>query len=148
MKILLVSFMVFAAGALLAVQAGMNFRLSQVVNDNILAALISFLVGTICLALYFMLFHFNSHSFQTLNSGPWWIWFGGLCGAFYVAVTIIAAPKLGATVMFTFFLSGQMLTSLFLDHYGLIGFPVKELTEWRVLGVLMVVCGVILIKYV
>ncbi len=147
MKVIVVSLMVIIAGALLPTQAGINFKLSQAVNDNILAALISFLVGTAGLALYYALFHLKPFSVQAVYSSPWWIWLGGLCGAFYVATTIIAAPKLGATVMFTFFLTGQMVASLFLDHYGLIGFPVKEISEWRILGIVMVVSGALIIRY-
>lgn len=140
--------MVIAAGALLPTQAGMNYKLSQVVNSHILAALISFIVGTVGLAAYFFVFDFKTLSIQNMDSGPWWLWLGGLCGAFYVAMTIIAAPKLGATVMFTLFLTGQMAASLVLDHYGLIGFPVKEFSEWRIFGVILVVCGALIIKYV
>lgn len=147
MKILVVSLMVILAGALLPTQAGINFKLSQAVNNNILAALISFLVGTAGLALYYVLFHLKPLPTQSVASYPWWIWIGGLCGAFYVATTIIAAPRLGATVMFSFFLTGQMVASLILDHYGLIGFPVKELSEWRILGVVLVVSGALMIKY-
>ena len=140
--------MVIAAGALLPTQAGMNYKLSQVVNSHILAALISFIVGTVGLAAYFFVFDFKTLSIQNMGSAPWWLWLGGLCGAFYVAMTIIAAPKLGATVMFTLFLTGQMAASLVLDHYGLIGFPVKEFSEWRIFGVILVVCGALIIKYV
>ena len=147
MKVIVVSLMVIMAGALLPTQAGMNLKLSQAVNNNILAALISFLVGTVGLAVYYVLFQLKPLPSQSFYSSPWWIWLGGLCGAFYVATTIIAAPKLGATVMFTFFLTGQMVASLFLDHYGLIGFPVKELSEWRILGVVLVVSGALIIKY-
>jgi len=147
MKVIAVSLMVIMAGALLPTQAGINLKLSQAVDDKILAALISFLVGTAGLALYYLLFQLKPLQVQSIYSSPWWIWLGGLCGAFYVATTIIAAPKLGATAMFTFFLTGQMVASLFLDHYGLIGFPVKEFSEWRFLGVVMVVAGALIIKY-
>jgi len=140
--------MVIAAGALLPTQAGINFRLSQIVNSNILAALISFIVGTIGLSIYFILLQYKPVQLQILPQGPWWAWVGGLCGAFYVVVTIIATPKLGATTMFTFFLTGQMLASLALDHYGMIGFHVHELNIWRIFGVMLVISGALIIKYV
>ena len=43
--------------------------------------------------------------------------------------------------MITFFLTGQMIALLVLDHYGLIGFPIIELSEWRIPGVILVVNG-------
>ena len=131
----------------MVIQAGVNFRLSQEINNHILAALLSFIIGTLFLLVYFLLFQFNLPTKQTLLYGPWWMWIGGICGAFYVVTTIIAVPKLGATMMFTLFLAGQMTASILLDHYGLIGFPVKLISLWRIMGVLLVVVGMIMIKY-
>ena len=82
----------------------------------------------------------------TLSHSPWWVWLGGLGGAFLVTVTIVAVPKLGATTMFAFFLAGQMLASLILDHFGLLGYPVHPVSLWRVVGVFLLCAGVLLIK--
>jgi transporter family-2 protein len=38
-----------------------------------------------------------------------------------------------------------MIISLLLDHYGLVGFPVRTINLWRVLGVGFLLSGVILI---
>lgn len=146
MRISLVSLVVVIAGALMVMQAGVNFRLSQELNNQVLAALISFAIGTIGLLIYFFIFQFSVPTKQTLFNCPWWIWLGGVCGAFYVLTTIIAVPTLGATVMFTLFLTGQMTASIFLDHYGLIGFPAKEISMWRIIGIILVVSGTFIIK--
>jgi bacterial/archaeal transporter family-2 protein len=42
--------------------------------------------------------------------------------------------------------AGQMLTSVVLDQYGLIGYPPHPLTAGRALGVALVIGGVILIQ--
>lgn len=39
-----------------------------------------------------------------------------------------------------------MITSLVLDQYGLVGFPVHSLTPVRLLGAALVIAGVILIQ--
>ena len=39
-----------------------------------------------------------------------------------------------------------MLISLVLDQYGLIGFPVRPINGWRVLGAVLLVAGVALIR--
>jgi transporter family-2 protein len=42
--------------------------------------------------------------------------------------------------------AGQMITSLVLDQYGMVGFPVHSLTPARLLGAVLVIAGVILIQ--
>ncbi len=139
-------FLVLIAGMLAPIQAGVNFILSQYVKSYFMAAFVSFLVGTSGLLLYCI---FTKEPFPEVSkvlSSPWWIWFGGLCGAFLVTVTIAAVPKLGATTMFALFLAGQMFASLLLDHFGLLNYPVHPLNLWRVIGVMLLFTGVVLIK--
>jgi transporter family-2 protein len=83
---------------------------------------------------------------QTFAEVPWWYWTGGFLGAVFVTVTVIVAPRLGAVNMLTYLIAGQMLASLILDHYGVLGFPHQELNPWRVLGVIFLIAGVVLIK--
>jgi len=145
MKIL-VTVLVLLAGMMAPTQAGINARLSQILHSNILAALVSFCVGTAALLLYSVALKLPWPPAQALARAPFWVWLGGLCGAFLVTVTIMAAPRLGATVMFAFFLTGQMLASLLLDHFGLFGYPVQPLNLWRVVGVVLLVSGLLLIR--
>lgn len=147
MQIVFLILLIVLAGALAPTQAGINARLSQAVDSNILAALVSFFVGTLGLLAYSLILRIKWPALQSLQQTPWWIWLGGLCGAYLVTVTIIAAPKLGATTMFAFFLAGQLTASLLLDHFGLLGFPVHSLSAWRIFGVFLVACGSLLIKY-
>ncbi|WP_407252114.1 DMT family transporter [Klebsiella pneumoniae] len=56
-------------------------------------------------------------------------------------------PKLGATTVLALMVVGQMLLSLMLDHYGLLGIPVYPVTGIRLLGVVLLVLGVVLIRW-
>ncbi len=139
-------FLVLIAGMLAPIQAGVNFILSQYVKSFFVAALVSFVVGAIGLFIYCVITKVNFPTLENISSSPWWIWFGGLCGAFLVTVTIAAVPKLGATTMFALFLTGQMLASLLLDHFGLLNYPIHPLNIWRAIGVILLFLGVFLIK--
>ena len=75
-----------------------------------------------------------------------WQWTGGLIGAVYVLAAVVLAPKLGAGTLVAAVVAGQMFTSLMLDQYGLIGFPVHSLSPVRLLGAVLVIAGVILIQ--
>ena len=76
---------------------------------------------------------------------PAWAWLAGMLGAAYVVGTTVAGPRLGAVALLALMLSGQMLASLVLDHYGIIGFPRTPVTASRLLGVVLLVAGVLLI---
>ncbi|MCV5991508.1 DMT family transporter, partial [Escherichia coli] len=60
---------------------------------------------------------------------------------------IFMIPKLGATTVLALMVVGQMLLSLMLDHYGLLGIPVYPVTGIRLLGFVLLVHGVVLIRW-
>jgi transporter family-2 protein len=103
-------------------------------------------VGTAALITYAVILRVPLPSISGLKQYPWWIWSGGFLGAFLVAATIVLAPRLGAASMIALVVSGQMVTSVVLDHYGLIGYTIHPINTWRVCGVLLLVGGVVLIR--
>jgi bacterial/archaeal transporter family-2 protein len=133
------------AGAMLPFQAGINAVLAGYVGSPIRAALVSFAVGTIALLLLALAVARGWGS-QEVGGAPWWVWVGGLLGAFYVAGSIVVAPKLGAVTLVAVILAGQTVASLLVDHFGWVGFPEHEITPGRVLGVLLVAAGVALVR--
>ena len=139
-------FLALAAGVLLPVQAGLNAQLRSALGSPIAAALISFLVGTAALAGATLLLRV---SFPV--SRAWAVthplqWSGGIIGALYVLAAVVLAPKLGAGTLVAAVVAGQMVTSLLLDHYGLIGFPIHSLSLIRLVGAALVIAGVVLIQ--
>jgi transporter family-2 protein len=81
----------------------------------------------------------------SVASIPGWAWFGGLLGALYVASTTVLGPRLGAAALLALTLAGQMLASLAVDHYGVMGFPQNTVTPSRLLGAALLVVGALLI---
>ncbi len=136
----------FIAGCLMPIQPGINALLAQTTSGPYMASLISFLVGTLVLLLWCMALRLPFPGIHTVTQIPWWYWAGGLLGAIFVSTTVIVAPRLGALNMLTWLIAGQMLASLILDHYGVLGFPQQSINLWRVLGVVCLVAGVVLIK--
>jgi len=134
------------AGAVLPVQAGLNVQLGKSVHQPIFAAFVSFLIGTASLLVFLLVLKFDFSSVVKAKSVSPVVWTAGLLGAFYVAVVIILAPKLGVALTFVLIVAGQMTVSLVLDHYGLLGLPVKQINWQRILGVALLIIGVILIR--
>ena len=135
-----------AAGVLLPVQAGLNAQLRSALGSPGAAALVSFLVGTAGLASIVLLLRTPLPLGRAWAASSPWQWSGGLIGAVYVLAVIVLAPKLGAATLIAAIVAGQMITSLLLDQYGLVGFPVHSLTVARLLGAALVIGGVILIQ--
>lgn len=142
---LLVALALFA-GTLMPTQAAVNNRLALHVQSPLLAAFISFAVGTLALLLLLLLNGVSPRNLELLRQAPPLTWSGGLCGAFFVMAAVILTPRLGVALTFSMFVAGQMLATLPIDHFGFLGAPVREINWPRVLGVLCVVAGVVLIR--
>ena len=117
-----------AIGLLLPLQVGINTELSQRISSPVTASLLSFAIGTIGLMVCLFILRDPWPDLNTLNTIPKWLWLGGLIGAFAVFGSIISSPKIGLLSLVAFVLAGQLLASLILDHYGWLGFPIREST--------------------
>ena len=116
------------AGFGLALQVGMNAQLRKVLQSANAAALISFLVGTFALVLMWIVTRPPMPGREALAGVPAWAWFGGLFGAFYVAISTIVATELGAASLLALALLGQLAMALVVDHFGWLGLPVNPIS--------------------
>jgi bacterial/archaeal transporter family-2 protein len=141
-------FMILAMilGAILPIQANVNARLAKVLDSPVMAAFVSFAVGTVALLIY--LFITNQFNFQGVNVSrpPWWLWIGGLLGVFFVAGIVVLVPRLGMALAFSLVIAGQMAAAIILDHFGLLGSAVREISPGRIAGALLLIAGVVLIR--
>lgn len=134
------------AGMLMPVQAGVNARLRDFLGDPVLASLVSFAVGTVVLFVYALATRVPWPTAAAAAQAPVWTWFGGALGAFFVAVSVVLAFKLGATGLMAWIIAGQLVASVFLDQTGALGFAVREITWQRAAGVLLLLGGALLVN--
>ena len=133
-----------AAGAMLPIQFGINAQLATWVGGSVRAALVSFVVGALGLLVAVLIAARGWP--ERAGDAPWWVWIGGLLGAFYVLGSIVTAPKLGAVTLVALILAGQALASLAVDHFGWVGFEEQPITLLRVVGMLVLAGGVVLVR--
>ena len=137
--------LVLAAGGLIALQAPTNALLAKAGGSPVLAALISFAVGTVALAAVFLAS--GRRAAPSAFAGlPWYAWAGGAYGATYVAVAAYAAPKTGLASLITIGIAGQIAIALWLDQVGALGRPREPINGGRALGALLVIAGVVLVR--
>ncbi len=134
------------AGVALTLQAGVNSELRLVLGSPFQAAFVSFAVGTIALGAYTFSQRLTWPIISDAIKVPWWIWTGGLLGAYLVTSIVVLAPRIGATALIGLIISGQMLTALLLDHYGLLGFQIHPVRWERLAGVVFLMLGAVLIR--
>jgi len=135
------------AGATVPIQAGINSRLSFFTGSNISAAVISFLAGTITIIVFALIARTPLPKPEAFTQAPWWVWTGGAFGAFYVVSSIILVNKVGAVSMLAFIIAGQMIASIIIDHYGLVGYPMSPISIYKIVGIIFITIGVVFIKF-
>lgn len=134
------------AGVLMPVQAGINSTLAHYAGSSIWASLISFCVGSFALLIVFVCLRQPWPGMAALREAPTWSWLGGMMGAFFVACSVMLAPRIGAGTMMATFLAGQLTASIVLDHFGWATFPQHSLSWGRMAGVALLLAGVYLIR--
>jgi transporter family-2 protein len=134
------------AGTMMPTQAAINNKMAGFVASPILAALISFFVGTVALFVYSLATGQTFSNLASSRQAPVVAWLGGVLGAFFVTAVVIAVPRLGVAMTFSLIVAGQMIITLFLDHFGFLGLEERPISVLRILGVILITGGVILIR--
>ncbi len=135
-----------AAGAMMPTQAATNNKMAIIVDSPILSAFISFIVGTVALFAYVLISGVPLGNLVSAKEAPAIAWIGGLLGAFFVTATVMLMPRLGVATAFSLIIAGQMIVTLIIDHFGLLGVPVREVSLTRIGGILLISAGVVLIR--
>ncbi len=137
---------VILAGAGTVVQTAMNAQLRSSLGHAILGASVNFSVGFLVLIALVTLMRIPLPSHHAVSQTPWWAWFGGALGATFVAVVAFASRDLGALLVMGLIIVGQVIASIVIDHYGLLGFPVRPFGIIKMVGCTLLVAGFLLMK--
>jgi transporter family-2 protein len=135
--------MTAAAGGLIALQAPINSVLGKS-TGSLAAALVSFGIGTIALAIIVTLAGQAGGVGAITDVSPIYL-IGGLLGAVYVTCALIAVPAIGAGGVAAGTITGQLLASVALDRIGAFGLDQSPLTASRIAGVALLLAGTFLI---
>ncbi|MFT8537465.1 DMT family transporter [Bifidobacterium aquikefiri] len=134
-------------GMLSAAQTAINGHLGTVLQSPEKAAFISFLVGTVALLLIVAIYEHGIHirpAFSTHN--PWWIWLGGVIGSLFVLGNAYLVPEIGTGLTVVIVLFGMIAGGLVIDSLGWLGARRIKVKAIQLVGILILVCGVVLIK--
>ncbi|WP_159717893.1 DMT family transporter [Geminicoccus flavidas] len=135
-------------GAGISMQPLLNAQVASRAGHPIYGALISVFVSTCLMAVLVVAGRLPAPNLRELVAGPWWMWIGGIIGALYVLAALMATPRLGAATTVAIFIAGQLIASILIDHFALLGVPGHPIDLPRLIGVAMLAGGVVLIRWV
>ncbi len=134
---------IVAIGAILPLQGLVNARLATALHGPVMAAFVSFLVGSVVLGAWLLVARTPWGAAPDARF-PAWIWVGGVLGAVYVAVFTLLIPRVGAAAAICLAVLGQVVASMLLDHYGVL--QAQRPADWtRITGAVLVLLGVVLV---
>ncbi|MCA1712992.1 MAG: DMT family transporter [Actinobacteria bacterium] len=107
------------SGALVAVQARVNAGLAKGLDDPLLAAVLSFVIGLGFVVAVVLARPRARAAWAAVKDVPWWTRLGGLGGASLVAVGAFAAPQIGVALLTVGLVAGQTTGGLAVDRAGI-----------------------------
>lgn len=139
-----------AAYYLLAIAAGLGITLQTTLNgqlakgvggDSVAAALFSFTAGAACLGLFSLMRGGIVSSLAAIPAQPSWSLLGGLMGAGALLSYVVLAPKIGLSALLGLAIAGQIISSLVIDHFGLLGAIERPVSGVKLVGALVMLAG-------
>jgi transporter family-2 protein len=138
----------FFAGVALSVQAAVNGQLAVAMGDNTFAAAFySFLTGTIVLTVIAIANGHLTASLSVIPAQPWPYLIGGLLGAAAISGSILLAPRIGLANLLALVIAGQLLASIVIDQFGMLGVEMRTVSIIKFGGALMMMAGVVLVLF-
>jgi bacterial/archaeal transporter family-2 protein len=132
-----------AVGGLIALQPPINAGLGRA-TGNLPAALVSFAVGTLLLALIVALVG-QAGGLSSTFDVRWYYLIGGLLGAGYVTVALISVSSIGAGGVAAATVTGQLTAAVVIDRLGILGLEQTPFSAARIAGVVLLLAGTFLV---
>lgn len=134
-----------AAGALNAVQSGMNAQLRKALDQPILALFMVYIIGLVGVLIGFLFDRPQWPGWDKVTETPWWAWLGGLVSIVSTVAALTYAKKLGSAAFTGCTVTASLVCSVLLDHMGWVGFEVHPAGLWRIVGLALMVTGLMLV---
>ncbi len=136
------------AGACIAIQAPINAQLARGLGLPVAAAAVSFLSGAAILTILTAALTQLGNTEIHWRAPPFWTFVaGGALGAVYVTCAVVLTPRIGVAAVIAFAVAGQILAGLLLDKIGFMGVAARELTAGRFTGAVLLVIGVVMVRF-
>lgn len=138
-SVLLIILIGLAGGVAVGLQSPMASMITQ--RLGVFESVFIVHVGGAIIALVPILYYSGGKLGQW-RSLPWYTLLAGVFGLVVIGAISYMIPKVGVAAAITTIVAGQLLVSIVLDHFGLLGASVRTLDITRIVGILVVLFGV------
>lgn len=126
-------------------QSGFNAELNKQLTKPVWATIVVYASGLAALLLV-QLFVREAIPLGKLTQIPWWAWIGGLISIVSTVAGLTLAHRLGSGIFTGASVTAALLTSVALDHFGLIGFRPHPASPARLAGCALMIAGLWLVS--
>lgn len=85
---------------------------------------------------------------KSIRGIPFYLFIAGALGIFNVLFNNISFLKLGATLTLCLNLLGQLIASMIIDHFGLLGQQVNKINSTKLLGISIMILGILSMMFI
>lgn len=135
----------FAGGLAIPYQAAINGLLSKYLHHPLQASAVNFVGGAVFIALLLLYLQPALPAMDNVRKIPWYLFCGGILGAFFVTAALIAVPRIGGTTFLAAMFTGQMVGAVIMDHYGLLNVSAHPVSLTRIAGIGLLAAGMYLV---
>ena len=129
------------AGAFIPLIGILNGRVGRALGEPFYASVMLFGVAIILAFVVSVIFGKAAPSVQNLQTLRPMDYTAGFIVAFYVISATVLAGKIGVANFIVMAVSGQIMFSLMIDHFGLFGAPVKPINMTQLVGAVLLLIG-------
>lgn len=134
-------------GAMSAAQQAINGRLGVLLENSAQAAFISFFIGFLAIFIVSLFIDKRLPKISDLKEAKIWNGFGGFLGAMFVFATVLSVPQIGAGLTIMMGLIGQIVGSMLVSQFGFWRSGKYRIQISQIVGVLVMLAGIIVIKF-
>ena len=125
-------------------QSGTNAQLNKQLTQPLWATICVYAIGLVLL-LGIQLFVRQPVPMDKVASVPWWAWLGAPVSLVSTFIALTIAQKMGSGLFTGATVTASLVTSVVLDHFGMLGFKVHAASPMRLVGCAVMVAGLWLI---
>src|SRR5215470_12235639 len=146
LKLALTSALAVIGGVSVVIQQVLNANLRSELNSAVWSGFMSYVLGLLCMVLLAIVMREPIPAAGVVARIPVWAWSGGLFGAIFIVLSILVAKQLGAATLIALLVTGQMIASIIIDHFGWLGLTQRPIDLPRLIGSILLIGGVVLIR--
>ena len=126
-------------GAFIAIMIPLNGILSEI-TGNYMSSVMIHIVGLFAIVIVLLV----SKSKLRMQQGiPLYLYSAGAIGVFTVLFSNISFSALGVSITIALSLLGQSVSSIIIDHFGLLGMKVVKFEKKKMIGLLLISSGIV-----